>query len=380
MKLRVFILAAIGAGLLAFPAEGQAQSAKEIGIMMWNQMMQPDKNLDSTYVFQPFKGWNFSTNYKARWDAVGIQAPVEYVVKDVTTLRFKLYLNLIDDVTHHVGVGGGYGPINLGFSTQVGKKSDKKNRHLSFNWSSTKFNLQFSYSKIRDTGNCTMEFEGGDPAVLEELETTAKLWRVSGFYIFNNQTFSYPSAYTGKLVQRKSAGSILVGAKYLHGGIALPEKRTTASTLFSDLIGYNTDQLSIGAGYSFNWVLYHRDAETSKDIGHLNNLTFNITAIPLLTFVNEMSMIHMTDKVKNKIGVHGHLQPNVLGKVGLCYAFGHFYINCGFEYNYNIFRTAQFSRDDLSAKPDPEANYEYRLTIIGHLSNCVGSLELHYRF
>jgi len=377
----VFILAAIGAALLASQAEGRAQSAKEIGILLWNQMMQPDKNLDSTYIFQPFKGWNVSTTYKARWDGIGIKAPVEYVVKNITTLPFNLYLNVVDDMTHHVGVGGGYGPINIGFSTQVGKKSEKKNRHLSFNWSSTKFNLQFSHSKIRDTGKCIMEYEGADPSVIQELETSANLWRISGFYIFNHKKFSFPSAYTGRLVQKKSAGSILVGAKYLHGGIALPEKRTAVSTLLSDLIGYKTNQLSVGAGYSFNWVLYHRDAETRKDIGRLHNLTFNITAIPLLTFVNEMSLIHMDENgKKNRIGVHGHLQPNVLGKVGLCYAFGHLYVNCGFEYNYNIFRTAQFTRDELSAKPYNDLPYEYKLSIIGHLANCVGSLELHYRF
>ncbi len=39
-------------------------------------------------------------------------------------------------------------------------------------------------------------------------------------------------------------------------------------------------------------------AQTSKDIRRLRNLTFNVTAIPLLTFVNEMRMTHLTETGK----------------------------------------------------------------------------------
>jgi hypothetical protein len=34
----------------------------------------------------------------------------------------------------------------------------------------------------------------------------------------------------------------------------------------------------------------------------------------------------------------------------------------------------------LSPNAKYEIPYRYKLTIIGHLANCVGSLELHYRF
>lgn len=341
--------------------------------------MQPNKYLDSAYVFQPFKGWNFSTTYKGRWDGAGIKVPIEFSVEGESKLLANLNLSLIDDITNHVGFGGGYGPINLGFSFAVGHRN-KKDKHFSFDWADTRFAIQFSYSKIRDTGTCTIQMDGFEPASVSDLTSTASLWRVGGFYIFNHKKFSYPSAYTGKLVQRKSAGSFLVGAKYLHGNIMLPEKQTIVSSMVLNLIGYSTYQVSLGAGYSFNWVLYHRDAVSGKKIDHLRNLTFNITAIPLLTFVNEMRMTHLTDTGKEIIPVHGHLQPNILGKVGLCYAFGHFYINGGFEYNYNIFNSGQLSRDDLSLSRASEDVYFYRLNIKGHLANCVGSVEFHYRF
>ena len=375
----MLILAATGA-LLAFQAEGQAQTIKEWGLKVWNKMMEPDKKMDSTYVFQPFKGWNLSTTYKARWDKIGIEAPVEFSVLDANKSEFYLNLNLVEDVTHHVGLGVGYGPISLGYSVAI-RRGNKRDRHFSFDWTGTRFAVQFNYSKIHDLGKCTVSMAGwAEPDEIQGIETTASLWRVSGFYIFNHRKFSYPSAYTGKLVQKKSAGSFLVGAKYLHSNIRLPEQSTVVSSLVLDLIGYSTHQVSIGAGYSFNWVLYHRDAQTSKDIRRLRNLTFNVTAIPLLTFVNEMRMTHLTETGKEMVPVHGNLQPNALGQVGLCYAIGHFYVNCGFEYNYNIFRTKQLTKNDLSPNPGQESPFRYKLTLKGHLANCVGSLELHYRF
>ena len=378
MKRWVSILAATGA-LLAFQAEGQAQSFKEWGLKLWDKMMQPDKKLDSTYVFQPFKGWNFSTTYKARWDKIGIDAPAEFSVMDAGKTEFLVRLNVVDDITHHVGLGAGYGPISLGYSVAIGR-GNKKDKHLSFDWTDTRFAIQLYHSKIHDTGTCSLEIKGNVAGEIQDIPTTASLWRVSGFYIFNHKKFSYPSAYKGKLVQRKSAGSFLVGAKYLHSNITLPEHSTVVSNLFLDLVGYTTYQASIGAGYSFNWVLYHRDANTRKDIRSLRNLTFNVTAIPLLTFVNEMRMTHSADYGKEIVPIHGHIQPNALAKVGLCFAFGHFYVNGSFEYNYNTFRTRQLSNSDLTPNAKQEAPYQYKLTIIGHLANCVGSIELHYRF
>ncbi|MBQ2172209.1 MAG: DUF4421 family protein [Bacteroidales bacterium] len=378
MKRWVLILIAAGAWF-AFQQESQAQSFKEWGLKIWNKMMAPDKNLDSTYVFQPFKGWNVSPTYKARWDRIGIDAPIRLEMDGETKVEGEIRLKLINDVTHHIGVGGGYGPIRLGYSVAVGK-GNKKDRHFSFDWADTKFAAQLYYSNIHDIGSCDIDLKGFVPGEVKDFPVTASIWRVSGFYIFNHKKFSYPSAYTGKLVQRKSAGSFLAGAKFLNGNVSLPEKKSIVSSLMLNLVGYSTWQASIGAGYSFNWVLYHRDAESGKNIRRLRNLTFNITAIPQLTVVNEMRMSHLIKDGEEKVPVHGRLWPNALGKVGLCYAIGHFYINGSFEFNYNRFRSGELTQNDFPSTASGEPEYYYKLNVLGHLSNCVGSFEVHYRF
>ena len=379
MKRWVLIWASTAA-LLAFPAGGEAQSLKERGLMLWQKMMGPVKNLDSTYVFQPFKGWNVATVYQGRWDGVKLEIPLEVEVGSVTQ-KGIIHVNLVDNQTHHVGFRGGYGPIELGYSFAVGAK-EKPDRNFSFNWLSTLFGLQFYYSRMHDKAISTLEFEGLSPSRMPEVGSSAGILRLSGFYIFNHKKFSYPSAYQGKLVQRKSAGSFMAGAKYYQANLALDNPKNILGALTLNLTAYRAYQFSLGAGYSYNWVLYHRDAQSMHELGKLRNLTFNITAIPLLTFVNEMRMVHLLPRGEGEeiIPAHGGIQPNAMGRVGLCYAFGHFYINSCFDFYYHHIRSKELTTKNLQKSVIDTADYIYRLSVLGNLFNWTAGVELHYRF
>ena len=379
LKRWVFILAS-GCALLTFQTEGRAQSLKEKGLKIWHQMLKPNRNLDSAFVYQPFNGWHFSTSYQGRWDNVGLTVPLEFSYPSVTT-EATLRVNMIENHSNHVGIHGGYGPITLGYSVTVGTK-EKPNRHFSFDWISNAFALQFYYIKLHDTTKSTLEYPDTEPVILPEEPSTANIWRLSGYYFFNHKKFSYPAAYEGKVVQRKSAGSFLVGAKFHHGNIRITEPKSILSSLILNMTGYSTYQFSLGGGYSYNWVIYHRDADSARDIRKLRNLTFNITAIPVLTVVNEMRMTHVIppNGAEEILPVHGSLQPNALGKVGLCFSFGHFYINSNFDFHYQHFHSKELSEKDLkNAFPDG-IDYTYRFSVYGHLFNWTAGVELHYRF
>jgi len=377
LKSKVFILAFFGA-LLISPAEVRAQDFKTWALNMWNKLMQPDKNLESTYVFQPFNGWNVSTTYQGRWDGVGLEIPMD-IITTAGTVQGTIHVNLVDNQSHHLGLRGGYGPLELGFSIAVNKK-EKPDRNLSFNWLSTRFSLQFYHTLIHDTAISTAEFPiGSTPTRMPEAASSASIWRVGGFYIFNHKKFSYPSAYQGKMVQRRSAGSFLAGGEFHHSNLTLDKSKSFGS-LNLNLNGYSTYKFSLGGGYSFNWVIYHRDAASIKEIHDLRNLTLNITAIPLLTIVNEMKMTHETNTGEEKFQVHGGIQPNFLGRVGLCYAFGHFYINCSFDFNYHRFQGKELEQKSLRPYLEEGADAIYRFKVLGYLANWTGGVQLHYRF
>lgn len=87
------------------------------------------------------------------------------------------------------------------------------------------------------------------------------------YYIFNHRRFSYPAAYSQTNIQRRSAGSPLIGIGYTHHTLSIDwdalrtlvaqrmgekEAAQMPAELGTSRIGY-TD-VSLSAGYAYNWV------------------------------------------------------------------------------------------------------------------------------
>ena len=88
------------------------------------------------------------------------------------------------------------------------------------------------------------------------------------YYIFNHRRFSYPAAFSQSTIQRRSAGSPLLGIGYTRHTLEVNWKELADlvscrlgnhvkvdSTLMFDKIKY-TD-VSISGGYAYNWVFAH---------------------------------------------------------------------------------------------------------------------------
>ena len=89
------------------------------------------------------------------------------------------------------------------------------------------------------------------------------------YYIFNHRKFSYPAAYSQSTVQRKSAGSMLLGIGYTRHTLEvdwdqlsaivdekLGKKDEQASLIDSSLIfsKIKYSDISVTCGYAYNWV------------------------------------------------------------------------------------------------------------------------------
>ena len=88
------------------------------------------------------------------------------------------------------------------------------------------------------------------------------------YYIFNHRRFSYPAAFSQSTIQRRSAGSPLLGIGYTRHTLEVNWKELADlvscrlgnhvkvdSTLMFDKIKY-TD-ISVSGGYAYNWVFAH---------------------------------------------------------------------------------------------------------------------------
>lgn len=109
---------------------------------------------------------------------------------------------------------------------------------------------------------------------------------LDGYYMFNGKKFSYAAAYDQSVIQKRSAGSLMVGLMYNY------TKIDYANNLNGDLIylmgGLGKLKLwqgSIGVGYAYNWV-------------PVKGLLVNVLAMPMLTVVNKLKVSGYTTNVE----------------------------------------------------------------------------------
>ena len=88
------------------------------------------------------------------------------------------------------------------------------------------------------------------------------------YYVFNNKRFSMPAARTGRLIQKRSAGSLFVMANFNQSRLHMYRMLNYTEEIFRH------DQFSIGAGYGYNWAINN------------GKLLFSISVIPLFSLVN----------------------------------------------------------------------------------------------
>ena len=125
MKFKVLLLSTIL--VLSF----WTASAQTRGVAgLWQRLSGPNPKLDSTYIFQPFKGWGGALAYEVADNDVVIDSKEDYYDSDYHSLiGFSLDMN--SRVAHSVGANVMFGPIQLGFLREVGSV-EKRNRTFAF--------------------------------------------------------------------------------------------------------------------------------------------------------------------------------------------------------------------------------------------------------
>ena len=97
---------------------------------------------------------------------------------------------------------------------------------------------------------------------------------LDGYYMLNGKHFSYSAAYDNSLIQRRSAGSVVIGGMYFHSRVDYSaDSNWLLTALMKDVGMVKFTQGSIGMGYAYNWV-------------PARGLLVNAMAMPMFTFYN----------------------------------------------------------------------------------------------
>ena len=167
------------------------------------------------------------------------------------------------------------------------------------------------------------------------------------YYMFNGKRFSYAAAYDQSVIQKRSAGSLMVGALFYYSHVNYAEDENADFILLMDNIGRIKQwQVSLGAGYAYNLVpckgllisamampmltVYDRYKTWRFDSNYremaLDNIAHDDDDLP-------QSEWRLKDEPLSVSDNHSRLTLNVDARLSLTYQWKRFFINAFGQYS-----------------------------------------------
>ena len=221
-----------------------------------------------------------------------------YVVRPQGRLTLKVRMNQTGNSIHAKGTVNGlyskadlstshkttfslaaiYRGIGVGFAVNPAKwKGIYKDYEFNLNYYSNRLSLDLSYQRSESLAG-DIKGDRGEQHLLDE-DLKMKVLNMVGYYAFNHRRFSFPAAFTQSYIQRRSAGSWLVGISYQGGSIETTDKLKERNPNAPDVRIY-LGHVGIGGGYGYNWVLgnkwlLHFSMLPTFVVFNRNNMTVN---------------------------------------------------------------------------------------------------------
>ena len=313
-----------------------------------NMISAPSMELDPAAVYQPAPCWNVAVSGELHKAGITQDNTVDFIytydesdgggtfnMQALTSTRLQGGLDKV------IGLQVGYGNLSLGWNQRIGGDKAYKNTAFSFDYLAPGYALQLQYFDFRRPVDYEMKILfGNEWEDFENNGQTEKPGRMTSFiadafYAFNRRSFAYSAVYKGNVVQRRSAGTFLFGVKYLQGLVEY-DPDDFLSDMWFGMVRQDTRQVSFGGGFSYNLVPFHR--QSGADGKGLRNLTFNLTAIPMVTLFNQFSSTMRNDygegdPVWTKNVINGKMRLNYVLKAGAIYSWDRFFVGVSGSYD-----------------------------------------------
>ena len=354
-----------------------------------NVISAPSMELDPVAVYQPAARWSVAVAGELHQAGITQENTIDCTFSlgedDSGTIQGFTATKLLGGLDKVIGLQVGYGNLSLGWNQRIGGDRTGSNTSFSFDYLAPGYALQLQYFDLRRPIDYEMRVSMGDG--WEDLEgsgQTDKPGRMTtfiadAFYAFNRRSFAYSAAYKGNVVQRRSAGTWMFGVKYLQGSVAYDPDEDIVSDMLLGLVKQDTRQVSFGGGFSYNLVPYHR--QPGPDGKGLRNLTFNVTAIPMVTLFNQFTSTMRNnflgeDPVMIKNVINGKLHVNYVFKAGAIYSWDRFFLGLSGSYDSYNYRGAT----DVPAEYSEEGVDFDKIHSSGRFSRWSASLKLCVKF
>lgn len=335
--------------LLAATFQSFAQDNPSFVRRTFDRLLAPSVELDPEAVYQPAARWTFAltgdlrhagmsqtysfTVATAKLDSEGNMIITEYPA----SLSSSLEGGMIESVGFQAGLGG----LSLSLSKKF--RGDGSNNTMSFDYMAAGYAFQLQYFKLSDP--VRYDFVMGEPDDIRYNHQTGYTMNpgrmraliLDAFYAFNRRTFAYSAAYKSSVIQRRSAGSWMFGSKLILGDFLLDPSEDISFWIGGQAL-HTSAQVSVGAGYSYNLVPYHRQPHGDREEG-LRNFTVNVTLLPMVTMFNQFSsteykLVESGEYVPGEKRVmNGNLLVNYVARAGASYTRDLFTVNLSASYD-----------------------------------------------
>lgn len=327
-------------------ASGQERfNLRQFGLKMLSKTTAPNGTLDSAYVLQPRLKWMVAADGNTIHTGVDLHSDItvsDFTGDNASIIPGSMDIGMSNRLYKKVGLSAAYGGLGGGFGIELGKKSSERNTYFTFGSIGSFYGFAIQYYKTHQHVSGTLSLEGLDPIDLSSSHPgEMRNFSLNGFYAFNRHKFVFASAYAGRLLQRRSAGSWVVTAKYMQGDFSMDPDDLVFTERLNGLHRYSTQQVSLGGGYSFNGVLFHREPSDPDTWKGLRNLTVNATVLPMISFLNHIQTEQGGNPGGQVVRYDGQptLTPALLG--ALCYAWSRYYITVHASYSRFSFHGAE---------------------------------------
>ena len=234
--------------------------------------------VDPHYIEVPDKPWRVVLRYKEN------VVDVDYTqCIDVPASNEHSDWNLCFEPPAASSIGFWVGYRGTGFSYS---KSLTKNAGRYYSISSTGakygFNFRLRRFNTQDAKFSATDYENGQTTGKydTDVKMPSPVWirsvYINGYYVFNGRRYSQAAAYNQSVIQRRSAGSFLVGATWYQSSFDYADiKNVLFMIIGHGIYRAKVHQANIGVGYGYNWV-------------PLRGLVVNVMAMPTVSVYNRV--------------------------------------------------------------------------------------------
>lgn len=272
MKKTALILLLLTMAISALAQEEDKSSASFLQRMDSRMYKTQHKSgVDTSYIYIPEQRWTLKTSSNITWNTLGIKHQIE-------DRGFSTKLQ--SDPTYSEGISVAWRWLELGVSINPAwffpslKNSDQS---YSISFYGNRFGMSATFRIANSYKGTLLSLPDSTSVSIPKGDITADIsGDFDAWYVFRGNKFSYCAPFTMMQIQKRSAGSAILGLSIRNGfsvfeGISYNEKEEMSLT---------TNILALGGGYAHNFITPHHWLIHASVIGNLSVLSYNVLQTP----------------------------------------------------------------------------------------------------